>query len=280
MEAKTIIVINDNTSSAEHAALLALKLAQKIGANIVLANEVKVAAEDLVSVHQVAAKDPKTDFVADTSGTLLTFLQSESASSEHAEIGISQIDISGFTVDDLSGFVIKNHIWMIVKGTDTLLGKTDGLHFNIQYVLNKVMCPLLLVPANFKIKDFEQIAYLADLRYCRLPIVRYLCELAEACGASVYIDHLSAKGLPNMDENYADSFFNTEFKGKVKYDRLFFNNIRERNISKAVDVMIDGMHINLLAFVNHRFHFEEILGRIIPEHMPTQITIPVLIFPY
>jgi len=280
MEIKTIIVINDNTSSTEHAALLALKLAQKIGADIVLANEVKVADERVAGLHKVIAGEPGTSFAEQAPDSLLKLLQSRNHSSGHSSVSIVEIDISEFTVDDLSGFIIKNHIWMIVKGTDTMRGETGGLHINIQYVLNKVMCPLLLVPLNYLIKNFAQIAYMADLRYCRLHVVRYLCELGEACDASVYIDHLSARDLPHMDEKYANSFFNSEIKGKVKYDRLFFNNIRERNIGKAVDVMINGMHINLLAFVNHRFHFEEILGRMIPEQLPTQITIPLLIFPY
>ncbi|HZY39612.1 MAG TPA: hypothetical protein VFE53_23310, partial [Mucilaginibacter sp.] len=96
----------------------------------------------------------------------------------------------------------------------------------------------------------------------------------------LYIDHLSAKGLPHMDEGYALNFFNDEFKNNVGYDKLFFNNIKERDINKAVDVMINGMHIDMLALVNHRFHFEQILGRMIPDHLPDQITIPILIFPY
>jgi hypothetical protein len=280
MEEKTIVVINDNTTVAEHAALLALKLAQKAGAGIVLANEVKVAMGQSVVVHQSGVKEDGISFGEETQNSLLDLLQSHNALCGQVKIAISEIDISEFIVDDLSGFIIKNNIWMIVKGTSSLCNLSDGLHINIQYVLNKVMCPLLLVPVNFSIKDFGQIAYIADLRYCRLPVLRYLAEFAASYKANLYIDHLSAKGLPHMDEKYALNFFNNEFKNKVHYDKLFFNNIRERDINKAVDVMIHGMHIDMLAFVNHRFHFQEILGRIIPDNLPDQITIPLLIFPY
>jgi len=45
-------------------------------------------------------------------------------------------------------------------------------------------------------------------------------------------------------------------------------------------VMINGMHNDVLVMVNHRFHFEEIIGRYITEELPENITIPLLIFPY
>jgi hypothetical protein len=279
MDAKTIIVINDNTAEAEHAALLVLRMAQKIKASIVLANEVKVAAGNSER-PQLAWKSRGIANGEESPNGLLERLQAHNDQDGQDQIGIGEIDISDFVVDDLSRFIIKNKIWMIVKGTHSFSDDANGLHLNIQYVLNKVMCPLLLVPAKFKIKDFEQIVYMADLRYCRLPVVWYLAEFAKPYHANLYIDHLSAKGLPHIDEKYADNFFNAEFKNKVSYDRLFFNNIRERDINKAVDVMINGMHIDLIAFVNHRFHFEEILGRMIPDNLPGQLTIPLMIFPY
>jgi hypothetical protein len=191
------------------------------------------------------------------------------------------MDISNFREEDLTRFVISNNIWMIVAGTRELSEQhTADLHINIQSVLNHVRCPLLLVPEKSNWKGFEQIVYIADLRYCRLHAVRYLAELAQPYEANVLVDHLSAKGLPHMEENYALKMFNEEIAAKVSYDRLFFNNIKERDLVKAVDVMINGLHSDLLVMVNHRFHFEEILGRYITHTLPANITIPLLIFPY
>jgi len=147
-------------------------------------------------------------------------------------------------------------------------------------VLNRVMCPLLLVPEKFRIRDFEKIVYMVDLRFCRLPVVRYLADLAKPYRAKLYIDHLSAKNLPDIEQNYAVRYFNDEVRANVNYDHLFFNNIRERDIQKAADIMINGKQVDLLAMVHHRFHFEEILGRYIPQILPENITVPLLIFPY
>jgi len=280
MEVKTIIVINDNTAEAVHAAMLALNIARKENAGIILANEIKVAAGGGLEKQAITASRYQNTPADESHDGLLETLQSYNNQSGQNKVDIREIDISEFVVDDLSAFIIKNNIWLIVKGSRAFDDQVDGLHINIQYVLNKVMCPLLLLPASCKIKDFERIVYVADLRYCRLPVARYLVEFAQPYEANLFINHLSAKGLPHMDEKYALSFFKEEFKNKVNYDRLYFQNIRERDIKKAVDVMINGMHIDLLAFVNHRFHFEQILGRMIPDNLPDQITIPLLIFPY
>jgi hypothetical protein len=157
---------------------------------------------------------------------------------------------------------------------------TQDVHINIQSVLNHVRCPLLLVPEKSQVKGFEQIVYIADLRYCRTQIVRYLAELALPYQANILIDHLSAKGLPDIEEQYALKVFDDEIAAKVDYKRLLFNNIRERDLIRAVDVMINGMHADLLVVVNHRYHFEEILGGYITHELPVHITIPLLIFPY
>jgi hypothetical protein len=277
---KTIVVINDYTAEAEHAARLALKIAQKENAAIILANEIKAVAGEGLEKYAITGNKYENSSYDKRATDLLETLQSCKGERGQNKVDIEEIDISEFFVDGLSAFIIRNNIWMIVKGCRSVDDQADGLHINIQYVLNKVMCPLLLVPPGCGVRDFEQIVYMADLRYCRLPVVRYMAGFAEPYDANLYIDHLSAKGLPHMDEEYALRFFNREFKNKVKYERLFFNNIRERDIKKATDVIINGMHVDLLVFVNHRFHFEEILGSTIPDNLPEQISIPLLIFPY
>ena len=151
---------------------------------------------------------------------------------------------------------------------------------NMNSILNRVQCPLMLVPESWPVKHVERIAYMADLRYCRVRIVRFLEELAGASGADLSIAHLSAKGLPHMAEEYALTVFSEEVFNNARYERLFFNNIRERDVPTAVDVIINGLHTDLLAVVNHRFHFEEIMGMYITNKLPLYITVPLLIFPY
>jgi hypothetical protein len=278
---KTIIVINDSSNEALHAAILALDIAEKVGANLLITNEVKdderITDKGKILVEQTGESACHEEHVCNLAGHLRLFYD---ASADFVP-EITDMDISDFREEDLSRFVISNSIWMMVTGANELSDeRTKNLHINIQSVLNHVRCPLLLIPEKFHFNGFEQIVYLADLRYCRLQVVKFLAELAAPYKASVFVDHLSAKGLPDIVQSYALTLFNEEVATKVKYDQLFFNNIEERDLIKAVDVMINGMHADLLVMVNHRFHFEEILGTYITHTLPAHITTPVLIFPY
>ncbi|MEO8886964.1 MAG: hypothetical protein ABI367_12940 [Mucilaginibacter sp.] len=196
-------------------------------------------------------------------------------------VTIEEIDISGMNETQLAEYIYVNQIWFIIKGIKTGDHANSGDHeLNIHTVLNRVRCPLLLIPENWVIKVPERLAYLADLRYCRLQIMRFLADFAKPFNADVLLAHLSAKGLPQIEENYALSIFNEEINGNVNYSRLLFNNIKQRDLNIAVDVLTHGMHNDMLVMVNHRFHFEEIIGRYLTNHLPANITVPLLLFPY
>jgi hypothetical protein len=274
---KTIIIINDNSEEAFHAAKMAFGIAEKVQANLLIANESKV--EGFVTAGEKAKKNRAESAVEQTLH-LAEYLSLFHSAASDFKPGIEEIDISDFANDDLTKLVIGNSIWMMVTGAWELADShTQDLHINIQTVLNHVMCPLLVVPRKARVKDVEQIIYLADLRYCRLHVVKFLAELAAPYKASIYVDHLSAKGLPDMEQDYALTVFNNEIFSKVKYERLYLNNVEERDVLKAVDVLVNNVHADVLVMVNHRFHFEEIVGRHISHILPQHITVPLLIFP-
>jgi nucleotide-binding universal stress UspA family protein len=277
---KTIIVINDHSDEARHAARLALSIAQKVNANLVLANVVKVDEHIVVRELVLIGENRGVMVIEEPLTGILEYLKSLNGPLNGFEPAIREIDTSDFSLDALAQLIIKNNIWMMVKGIGEKAEASPGTTtINIQSVLNRVMCPLLLVPKKFTLKDFERIVYTVDLRYCCLQVVRYLKDLAIAYGANLLIAHIAAKGLPDMEQKYAFSFFNEEISTHINYDKLFFNHIKERDFGTVSDVLINGMHVDLLVLVNHRFHFEEIIGRYITHSLPAHLIIPILIFP-
>ena len=167
----------------------------------------------------------------------------------------------------------------MVKGIETHITHELLCHVDIQSLINHVGCPLLLIPDDYKKRNFENLAYAVDMRYCRRSVLKFLVELARDCEANLILEHLSAKGLPPLDDKYALSLFGDEIANQVKYGRIYFNNIKERNIGVATGVIINDLRADLLALVNHRFHFEEIFGRTITACMPENIPVPVMVFP-
>ncbi len=270
---KTIIIINDSSPDAGHAAKFALMMAEKMNAAILLAN-----------THKVEKPIKEKAFAGDSQS--YTIKKSVPGLREHLimfnksdfEPSINEIDISAANENQLAELINKNNTWMVVKGMNAHLTATS--HINLNTLLNKIECPLLLIPTSFPLNAIERLVYIADLRYCRLPIVRYLADLAKNWQADLSIAHLSAKGLPDIEEHYACDIFNTGICHRVNYDRLFFNNIKEKNLTTAVDVIINGLHNDLLVMVKSRFHFEKIIGNCITDSLPVNITVPLLVFPY
>jgi hypothetical protein len=66
---------------------------------------------------------------------------------------------------------------------------------------------------------------------------------------------------------------------RASSEHFYFNNIRERNIGKAVDVLVNDMNTDLLVLTNHRYHFDELLGSVNELTLPGYIQIPIMIFP-
>jgi hypothetical protein len=274
---KTILVINDHSAEAGHARAFVQLMAEKNHANILIANTCNIKSKvfEKVLTKNGAGYIDNALPVNNVPGHLsVPDIDDEAFKPE-----IKEIDISNANETELAVLVNKEQIWLMVKGMGHGTS-TSAIKINVNYLLNKVLCPLMLVPANWQIKNIERIVYIADLRYCRLHIVRYLVDMAKAIKAHLSIAHLSAKGLPHMEEKYAFDVFNIAICKNVNYDQLYFNNIRERNLSTAVDVLENGMHNDLLVLVNHRYHFAEIIGTDIKDKLPANLTVPVLVFPY
>lgn len=279
---RTILIINDNSAEAKHAAELALALAQKTQADILLMNtsaKTKKISEK-VTVGDIVKAYPDSSRKEHAVSEMLHHLKSINDRQTTYKPEIEEFDIPGTDENEVVEFINRNHTWMMVKGMANELTISNAKNLNIHNVLNRVLCPLLLVPQQWQLKDIERLVYIADLRYCRIQIVRYLAEIAKPWQAALSIAHMSAKGLPDMAEKYALTVFSEEVSQNVNYDALFFNNIKEKDLGKVVDVLINGMHNDILVMVNHRFHFEEIVGRYITDTLPLHITIPLLIFPY
>ncbi len=273
---KTILVINDNSPGVMNAAKLAFFIACKMHANLILANTLKL--DNSITEKAIAGniccrqKDSLVTDLAEYSGTL-------NDRPNDFEPAINEMDTSAMGEDQLVQMINQRDIWMIVKGTTDRL--PEGAHGNLNFnsILNKVRCPLLLIPETWTLKNIERLVYITDLRYCRLQIVQYLARLAKLWHADLSITHLTKKGITHMDEDYANKVFNDGVRKNVNYDRLFFNNTRERNLTTAVDVLINGMHNDLLVMTKNRFHYNEIIGPYITNSLPSYITVPLLIFP-
>lgn len=273
---KSILLLTDSSSAARQAALLASSIAGKTGARLSTANIETRDKPVPVGDYALVAKNASGVFIAKP---VNNSVEKQKAIS-HADHTFQQgHDVSprSYTTTELYTLINKNNIAMVIAGFPAE-AVSSGINF--QTLLNHIQCPLLLVPENSCLESLKRITCMADLRYSRTEILRSLVKIARPLQASLLIAQLSLKGLPHLTDSYAATIFKESIYPLIGYEQLIYQNIKERNIAKAADVLINGMHTDLLVLENRRFHFEEILGRHIPQFMPEQLSVPLLIFPY
>lgn len=272
---RKILFLNDGSKTAENAARVALHIAQTMNADLFIGELNKVIAPFEQPI--LVADEPKQgdqDLKA-KSDEALTFQPDLLG----FEPDVNYIDLSGFDDTKIVQLIIQQDIGLLIKGIKTSDdGKIDQ-QLNIHSVLNRVACPLLLVPDNWICENFERIVYVADLRYCKFQVLKYLAQFGNPYKANLLVAHISEKGIPDMDKDYARDFFDEVIRPHVSYSRLFFDHIKEKDLLRATDILINGMNTDLLVLINHHFHFEEIIGRYISHIMPEHVSIPLLVFP-
>jgi hypothetical protein len=276
---KSILVINDHSPAAFYAAKLALSIAQKMNANLVLLNIAIPVIVLPVSAYEYVPAGAETDFIEYPDIPLHEQLNRQNKTVENFQPDIISIDATVFSVAELAPVVNRGDIWMVIKGIpgDKTMLQKSALH--MQAILNQLNCPLMVVPEQTAVRDFKQIIHTIDLRYCKLPVIRFLAALAKPYAAHLLIAHVPMNGLPDMDQSYALTLFNEEISPYVRYDKLYFDHIKEKNQERVFDVLANGMNTDLLAVVNNRFHFDEIIDEYKGQTLPARITIPLLVFP-
>jgi hypothetical protein len=278
---KNILIFNDFSPEASHATELALLLAGKTNTNLYVWNTCDKTEETVAKELLAASININEDMleITDADTNWIEKLESKLNWQSGLIPVVRFIEGVDYEPDHVLQIVKKYDVGVIVKG---IAGTEDDLlHIESEALKcsTKSGCPILFIPEKVEYKAFEKIVYATDLRFCRHEIVTFLTQLARSLNASIMIANISARGLPYMEDNYARSVFENEILHPIKYENIYFSNIRERDIPKALDVLVNGMNNDLLVLVNNKYHFKELLGQNTPYNIPDNIHIPLLIFP-
>lgn len=272
---KKILLINDGSTAVDTAAKMAFQIARYMHAEILIVqtyNEPIVSATKvLAGMPAIAVSKPESE----ENDRLFRLLRSDEQHYGY-QLSIPTTSIKLAHVADIADLASRTACWLIVRGCGQMPGDETPIDF--QGLLNRLRCPLLLVPENWAGNPIRRITYMADLRYCRMNVMRHLANWAVASQASLSLAHLSKDGLVPIVESYGLDLF-ANIVRQLPGCSLSFNNIRETDIHRATDVLINGLHSDLFVLVNRRYHFKEIIGERLTDKLPEGMGIPMLFFP-
>ena len=275
---KNFLLFNDFSPEAEHAAELALLLAGKTNSNLYVWNTIEYEAIPAKRLLMVGASEHVSEIHADKH-TWIERLESRLNWETGLRPAVHFIEGIDYMSDNVLSVVKKFDVGLLVRGIAEGHEQKRYVEASILKSATKSGCPVLLVPEDYPYKIFEKIAYATDLRFCRFEVVAFMTQLAKTLDANMLIANISEKGLPHMADSYAQAVFEDAVVNKSNNDHIYFSNIKERNVSKALDIIVNEMNNDLMVLVNNKFHFNELLGHETPYAVPENIMVPLLVFP-
>ena len=267
----------DNVAQAESLTKKALLVARQCKANLQLCHLVKTRVNAKLVIHHdddELVPDENDSFdIEELARQLIIAEQPESTFTPK----INYLEISAFSPRIIGEMVVYHNIWLMIMD-EQQLKNAEGVTSENQSlkVISNINCPVLLMPQDFNISYFNRIAYATDLRYCDLGVVRFL----KVFNSQVFVTHITAPGLPGLEERYAQEILSEEISTKANYSKMFLRNIKSENIKSALAAVVDSVGIKTLAIVNKKHKTFERLFDNFPEKNFSYHHLPTLIFPY
>jgi len=247
--------------------------------NILTITDQRAGTDVLTFAYRLAAQNGRELVVAETaryrqtrklSNALVPAgLQTPPEKEEEPLTAHKTINIAGLTVEEIARYVYQ-------EAYDLVIARPGELQFDLQALLNRLSCPLLVLPDRIADTEIKRMVYLTDLRYAQTQVISSLTKFSHT---SLLLAHICEQGLPDISTPYDKTLFNDTFGYFRKAQELLFTHIRETNIEKSVDTLINTMCADLLVCTNRRSHFSKLLGDRLPVRLPAYISVPVLIFP-
>lgn len=283
---KTILTLTDFSKRAGSAAEYAAYMASKNKATLILCHAIELASElaDAVELnwpiadHLVEKREETISKLQDLKSRLLNL------SPLHSNDFKPDIEcIADFgSLNEVAGNIINtNLVDLVVIGSH----KSNGLArfffgSHTHTVLDKITCPVLLVPENLSYRGINCIAYATDLSFDNSKVINYLISMAKAFNASVSVNHISPFEFPVTE---AEQAMRLSLKKHLSsFDPpVFYHNIKGYNIKTSLLEIAGSGRADILALVHKRYDlFERLFHASISKQLADSTTVPLLVLPY
>jgi len=275
---KTIVVPTDFSPSANNAAKYALKIAQKVKANIKLCNAIKVPSESVLAA-QVAW--PMDDLESLREGAeaelnyLTTVLEKEPSDKDNGfKPNIKHTSGVGYVTDYIRNIVSDNHVNMVVMG---MSGANVFSRFlmgsNSRDLINKADFPLLLIPKGYAYKPIKKMGFATDLSENDIDALHSLANFARYFNAEILITHVLQ--TPGQDQKQIDAFL-SNVTCKVDYPNIYYRSLQSDGVKDGLHWLVENGHIDMLVMI-HRKH--SIFDNSYTQKLAVKSKVPLMVLP-
>lgn len=268
-----ILIPTDFSKLSRVAVSYAIRLAEKLDAEVVLMAVINNNSYSRASIHWKKLEDEMINIARQDGGQLLAEIKAETGD----RINISFEYIVGFPVSDvIENFVIHNGIDMIVMGTKGATGlKKVMMGSNATAVINRSSVPVIAVPGETEFKKIKKIVYATDLENIHEEI-KTLAMFARLLDAEIVVLHV----IPSDSAKQIDSNkMVTDLITQGKYPKITFHVSKNDHTADEVDSFVVAHKADMLAMFTHKLDFyEKLFGKSVTRQLAFHAQVPLLTF--
>ncbi|KAA5541164.1 universal stress protein [Adhaeribacter rhizoryzae] len=230
---KNILVITDLSQEALPVLQFANKLAAKADAEIVLLHCLE--SEALTATNENRALSRLRNFA----GRLHQQYPKVNATVVHNECVVR----SGSLVSSVQDLVQDYRINLILMAAPYAADETENTQF-FQAFLERVNCPILLVPAQGDIKTFNRISYAADFTRLDMSMLKRIISFARLYEANLDLVHVYQKQQRPYLAQYKKAL--SQLCVEVTYDKINFFLLEEDDKLEGINDFAEQREADLL----------------------------------
>jgi nucleotide-binding universal stress UspA family protein len=256
---KSILVLTDFSENAANASNEAFWLAERKHIDLLLYNSfIKYP-----SIASYAGTPWKVDECIESknhSKEGLKFLSEQLNSiDDHSAAGLRKPVIHTICEDnDLGSAVAKlineNNIELIIMGARNPEGQPGLFGRDINSVIEKAVCPVLILPGNFSLKSITRIFFASNYTEDDIIALSYIAKFAELLNCDLEIVHIDndmerAPAVNKKMKHFEQVLANTKFGG------LKQNTHHGKNVINRLNRLLDDNNGDMLAMVHTKRSF-------------------------
>ncbi|WP_207424259.1 universal stress protein [Desertivirga brevis] len=256
---KTILLLTDFSKKADHAAELAVEVAERAGADILVYNACLVP-EVIPAAEAIFWQSETYSIIEDESKALLektaNRLKKKIASGDKNlyKPEVNYFCDFGTVADTIASVVQKNQVWLVVMGTKGDNGISNFLFGSNAYgAIDNASCPVLLIPEKTDIADIKKVALATDLQLEDMKQVDFLAEFARLFKSEVVVTHVSPKGVTSEEEHQQI----IDLVNRLNNSTASFKGISGDEIEKKLEEFSVSEHVDILAVVHRKYNLLE-----------------------
>lgn len=145
-------------------------------------------------------------------------------------------------------------------------------------IIDKKLCPILIIPPHYNYKKLKKIAYASDFESSDIIALEKLAAIAELYNAEIDVVH-----IPTMDE-YASmqqlEWFKELLKVQVAYKKISYHMVLANSIEQGLRMHIRDENADILGMLERENQslFAAVFNKDIVKKMESLVTIPILCF--